>query len=78
MGQERLRGIEEGIQRLRTHAASSQNRYKMVVGLGEGQVYALLDKGKGQVWRTQCRGAVSKCFGTLLKRHKRIRSGYIA
>lgn len=72
MGQERLRGIQERLQRFCSNAASCQNRYEVVVGLGEGQVYALLDKRKGQVWRTQCRGAVSECFGTLLKRHKRI------
>ena len=77
MGQERLRGVQKRLQRLRSYAASSQNRYEVVVGLGEGQVYAILDKRKSQIWRAQCRGAVSECFGTLLKRHKRVRSGYI-
>ena len=72
MGQERLRGVQKRLQRLRSYAASSQNRYEVVVGLGEGQVYAILDKRKSQIWRAQCRGAVSECFGTLLKRHKRI------
>ena len=50
MGQERLRGIEERLQRLRSHAASCQDRYKMVVGLGKGQIYSLLDKRKDQIW----------------------------
>ena len=50
MGQERLRGIQERLQRLCSHAASCQDRYKMVVGLGKGQVYSLLDKRKGQIW----------------------------
>ena len=50
MGQERLRGIQERLQRLCSHAASCQDRYKMVVGLGKGQIYSLLDKRKDQIW----------------------------
>ena len=50
MGQERLRGIEERLQRLCSHAASCQDRHEVVVGLGEGQIYSLLDKRKDQIW----------------------------
>ena len=52
MGQERLRGIKEGIQRLRTYAASCQNRYEMVVGVCAGQGDALLHQRKSEVWRS--------------------------
>ena len=52
MGQERLRGIQERPQRFCSNAASCQNRYEVVVGLGEGQVYALLHQGKSEVWRS--------------------------
>ena len=37
LGQERLRGVEEGLQRFCSHVASCQDRYKVVVGLGAGQ-----------------------------------------
>ena len=50
MGQERLRGIQERLQRLCSHAASCQDRHKVVVGLGEGQGHTLLDKRKDQIW----------------------------
>ena len=50
MGQERLRGVQKRLQRLRSHAASCQDRYKMVVELGKGQIYSLLDKRKDQIW----------------------------
>lgn len=55
MGQERLRGIEEGIQRLRTCASSSPYRYQVVARMGAGQGDALLRKGKNKVWETQYR-----------------------
>ena len=70
MGQERLRGIQERLQRLCSHAASCQDRYKMVVGLGAGEGTAFLRQRKDKVQRRKCRSAVPKCFGVVYEGYK--------
>ena len=49
MGQERLRGIQERLQRLCSHAASCKDRYKVVVGLGAGKSISFLRQRKDKV-----------------------------
>lgn len=55
MGTKRIRGVQEGLQRLRTCASSSPYRYQVVARMGAGQGDALLRKGKDKVRGTQCR-----------------------
>ena len=65
MGQERLRGIQERLQRLCSHATSCKDRYKVVVGLGAGKSISFLRQRKDKVQRRKCRSAVTKCFGVV-------------
>ena len=71
MGQERLRGIQERLQRLCSHAASCKDRYKVVVGLGAGKSISFLRQRKDKVQRRKCRSAVPKCFGVVYEGYKR-------
>ena len=71
MGQERLRGVQKRLQRLRSYATSSQNRYEVVVGLGAGKSISFLRQRKDKVQRRKCRSAVPKCFGVVYEGYKR-------